>query len=311
MTGSERPWQGARRLAIANLKGGVGKSTTAMMIADSLSLVHRARVLVVDVDPQANVSRMLLGAKGLKQAHQASSTLGDWVDAATRGQPPSFAQMVRPQVSSLTEIVRERTSHRPRPHGDVSVLPATPELRFSEIAFDHASYAAADPASARLRMERLLNAALAPLSEAFELILFDCPPGFSTLAQAAVATADAIISPVLEEPLSVWSLQAFRDFGLKQTLNVWDPARHRGLYTRVNQKGAVDERREVREAVRQLGFQMLTTSIKEAVEAQRWVRRAGPDAHAPFNKKYGPVRNQVLELGREVASFITRLPHKT
>jgi cellulose biosynthesis protein BcsQ len=310
MTGSERPWQGARRLAIANLKGGVGKSTTAMMIADSLSLAHRARVLVIDVDPQANVSRMLLGAKGLKQAHQASSTLGDWVGAATRGQPLSLAQMVRPQVSSLTEIVRERTAHRPRPHGDVSVLPATPELRFAEIAFDHASYSAADPASARLRMERLLTAALAPLSDAFELILFDCPPGFSTLAQAAVATADAIISPVLEEPLSVWSLQAFRDFGLQKTLNAWEPARHRGLYTRVNQKGAVDERREVREAVRQLGFQMLTTSIKEAAEAQRWVRRAGPDAHAPFNKKYGPVRNQVQELGREVASFIANLPPK-
>lgn len=305
---SKRPWQGARRLAIANLKGGVGKSTTAMMIADGLALAHGARVLVVDVDPQANVSRMLLGAKGLKQADQASNTLRHWVDAATRNQPVALAQMIRPNVCSLTEVVKERSAHSPKPRGDISVLAAVPELRFAEIAFDHASYSASDPSSARLRMMRLLDAALSPLSNAFELILFDCPPGFSTLAQAAVAIADAIVSPVLEEPLSIWSLQAFRDFGLQRTLNVWDPARHRGLYTRVNQKGAVDERREVRAAVKQLGFTMLNATIKESVEAQRWVRRAGPDAHAPFNRKYGPVRNQVLELAAEVAGFIASLP---
>ncbi len=310
MTGSDRPWQGARCLAIANLKGGVGKSTTAMMIADGLALTYRVRVLVVDVDPQANASRMLLGFKGLRDAQQRSNTLKDWVEAAARGQHLPLAPMIQAQVCGLTEIVRERSAHVPRPHGDISVLAATPELRFAEIAFDHANYAASDPASARHRMTSRLKEALAPLSDAFELILFDCPPGFSTLAQAAIASSDAIISPMLEEPLSVWSLQAFRDFGLLKTLGIWDPARHRGLYTRVNQKGAIEERREVRAAVQKLGISMLDTSIKESVEAQRWVRRAGPDSHAPFNRKYGPVRNPVLELSREVVDFIAALPPK-
>jgi chromosome partitioning protein len=310
MTASERPWKGARRLAIANLKGGVGKSTTAMMIADSLALAHRARVLVIDVDPQGNASRMLLGAKGLQQAGRASNTLRDWVAAAAINRRTPLAPLIQSKVCSLTEVVKERNAHTPKLHGDISVLAATPELRFAEIEFDHTSYNASDRTSARRRMEQLLVAELAALHDAYELILFDCPPGFSTLAQAAVASADAIISPVLEEPLSVWSLQTFRDFGLKQTLNVWDPARHRGLYTRVSQKGAVDERRDVRAAVKQLEFTMLTTSIKESVEAQRWVRRAGPDSHAAFNRKYGPVRNQVLELGREVAGFIAALPPK-
>lgn len=305
-----RPWQGARRLAIANLKGGVGKSTTAMMLADGLAIAHHARVLVIDVDPQANISRMLLGGHGLQQAHQASNTLRAWVDVAARGQPGAIAPLVRPNICSLTEIASERSAHAPRLYGDISVLAATPELRFAEIAFDHASYAANDPSSARRRMMRLLDDALAPLANAFELVLFDCPPGFSTLAQAAIAISDAIVSPVLEEPLSIWSLQAFRDFGLRHTLQVWDPARHRGLYTRVNQRGALNERREVRDAVQQLGFTMLRSSIKESVEAQRWVRRAGPDSHAPFNRKYGPVRSQVLELAGEVATFVADLPQK-
>jgi len=311
MTGSERPWLGARRIAIANLKGGVGKSTTAMMIADSLAMAHRARVLVVDVDPQGNASRMLLGWHGLQQAGRASHTLKDWVAAAAAGRATPLAPLIQSNVCSLTEVVNVRNAHKPKTHGDISVLAATPELRFAEIEFDHASYNASDKASARRRMEQLLSAELSGLRDTFELVLFDCPPGFSTLAQAAIACSDGVISPVLEEPLSVWSLQAFRDFGLKQTLNVWDPDRHRGLFTRVSQKGAVDERREVREAIQKLGVTMLPTTIKETAEAQRWVRRAAPNSHVPFNKKYGPVKKQVLELGDTVASFIAGLPPKT
>jgi chromosome partitioning protein len=310
MSASERPWKGARRLAIANLKGGVGKSTTAMMIADSLAVAHKARVLVIDVDPQGNSSRMLLGWHGLQQAGHASSTLKDWVAAAAKNQRIPFAPLIQSKVCSLTEVVKERNAHQPKLHGDISVLAATPELRFAEIEFDHASYSAADKASARHRMQQLLVTELTALHDAYELILFDCPPGFSTLAQAAIACADAIISPVLEEPLSVWSLQTFRDFGLKQTLNVWDPSRHRGLYTRVSQVGAIAERREVREAIQKLGVTMLPATIKETAEAQRWVRRAASNSHVPFGRKYGPVRKQVLELGDSVASFIAALPPK-
>lgn len=310
MTASERPWNGARRLAIANLKGGVGKSTTAMMIADSLAVAYNARVLVIDVDPQGNSSRMLLGWHGLQQAGHASNTLKDWVGAAAKNQRIPFAPLIQSKVCGLTEIVKERNAHKPKVHGDISVLAATPELRFAEIEFDHTSYSAADKASARHRMQQLLVTELDALHDAYELILFDCPPGFSTLAQAAIASADAIISPVLEEPLSVWSLQTFRDFGLKQTLDVWDPARHRGLYTRVSQVGAIGERREVREAIQKLGMTMLPATIKETAEAQRWVRRAAPNSHVPFNKKYGPVKKQVQELGDAVASFIAALPPK-
>ena len=48
-------------IAIANPKGGVGKSLTTMMLADGLALSYGARVLVVDLDPQAGVTKALLG----------------------------------------------------------------------------------------------------------------------------------------------------------------------------------------------------------------------------------------------------------
>ena len=54
--------------AIANLKGGVGKSTTTVMLADGLAFYYGMNVLVIDLDPQANSSQMLLTERGVQAA---------------------------------------------------------------------------------------------------------------------------------------------------------------------------------------------------------------------------------------------------
>lgn len=305
---ARRPWSGTRVLSIANLKGGVGKSTTAMMIADTLALHHNVRVLAFDLDPQSNLSRMFLGYQGLKRADDAKCTLTNWVGSAATGAPPLMSGMITTNVCGLKEVADRRRVGGPHPHGDVAVIAATPQLRFAEMDFDYERYAPGDRAAPRKHMTGQLSAGLRTMGEAFDLVLFDCPPGFTTLAQASLAISDAIISPMLEEPLSVWSLQSFRDFGLNQTLGAWSPDRHRGMYTRVRAQGAIEERRKVREAVVAAGFTTLRTSVKEAAEAQRWIRRPGTNSVTPFNKKYGPVRAAVQALGDEVVTFISALP---
>ena len=56
-------------VAIANAKGGVGKSLTTMMLADGLALSYGARVLVIDADPQAGVTKSLLGIGAEQELH--------------------------------------------------------------------------------------------------------------------------------------------------------------------------------------------------------------------------------------------------
>jgi len=53
--------EGARVLAVANMKGGVGKTTLSLMIAEGLSALRDARVLVIDLDAQGSLSYALMG----------------------------------------------------------------------------------------------------------------------------------------------------------------------------------------------------------------------------------------------------------
>ena len=56
-----------KKIAIAHLKGGVGKSTTTLFLAEQWSLKHKKRVLVIDLDPQSNVSYMLLSRRKVEE----------------------------------------------------------------------------------------------------------------------------------------------------------------------------------------------------------------------------------------------------
>ena len=73
----------AIRIAIANHKGGVAKSTTTMMVAEGLALQHGLRVLVIDMDPQCSVSTMLLSREGADEQADKQRTMS-WEGARGR-----------------------------------------------------------------------------------------------------------------------------------------------------------------------------------------------------------------------------------
>jgi cellulose biosynthesis protein BcsQ len=302
----------AKRLCIASLKGGVGKSTTAMMVADSLALFHGGQVLLVDLDPQANCGQMLLSYTGLKQASAATRTITYWVDCLARGVKADLFACVTVGVCGLQEV-RHGTrakSGGPLP-GQIAAIPSTPTLRFAEMAFDHRHFDPGDRGGPRRHMLKNLEAGLQNLAGAYDFIIFDCPPGFTTLAQAALCAADGIITPIFDDPVSVWSLKAFRDYGLKEELGIWKKERHRVLYTRVQEKGAAAEKIALRQDVNISGFQVLRTSIKDTVEALRWSQRTAPDNFRTFREKYGPAASSVEQLGADVAAFAGTLSQNT
>ena len=147
-----------RVVAVANQKGGVGKTTTAINVATSLALEGR-EVLLVDVDAQGNLTSGL----GLKGQRAAGGTTYEAL--MTDGAPDSF-------------VLATRVEH-------LSLIPADRNLTGAEIEMV--------PMLAR---ERRLQRVLDPLRSRFEFIFIDCPPSLGLLTLNALVAADAVLIPL-------------------------------------------------------------------------------------------------------------------
>ena len=148
----------SRILAIANQKGGVGKTTTALNLATSIALAGR-RVLLVDMDPQANLT------SGIGQKGQRAEYGTAYEALTTNGAPDAF--VLDTQIQHL------------------SLIPADRELTGAEIELV--------PMPDR---ERRLQRVLAPLRGRFEYIFIDCPPSLGLLTLNALVAADGVLIPL-------------------------------------------------------------------------------------------------------------------
>lgn len=151
----------SRILAIANQKGGVGKTTTAINLAASLAALGR-RVLVADCDPQGNLTSGV-GCKGLR------AESGTMYEALTAPEPLSDA---RPFVL--------RT-----PVDRLSLIPADRQLTGAEIEMVLLP-------SREERLRRLLHSVRAE----YDVIVVDCPPSLGLLTLNTLVAADAVLIPL-------------------------------------------------------------------------------------------------------------------
>ncbi len=147
----------AQIFCIANQKGGVGKTTTAVNLAAGLAL-HRQRVLLIDLDPQGN------------------ATMGSGVDK--RSLPNTVYQV-------LVGIADIKSAVVPAPGSGYQVLGANRELAGAEIELVEIA-----------QRETRLRSALAEIDADYDFILIDCPPSLSLLTLNGLCAAHGVIIPM-------------------------------------------------------------------------------------------------------------------
>jgi chromosome partitioning protein len=154
-----KPHNMARVIAVANQKGGVGKTTTTINLAASLATADE-RVLLIDLDPQAN----LTSGVGLRGSVPPERTV---YAALTGSSVPLEALVLATKVANLAAIPADRSLT-----GAEIELVSMPDR------------------------ESRLRSLLGPLRERFDHIFIDCPPSLGLLTLNALVAADAVLIPL-------------------------------------------------------------------------------------------------------------------
>jgi chromosome partitioning protein len=148
----------ARVLAIANQKGGVGKTTTAINLGASLAVAEQ-RVLVIDIDPQGNATSGL----GVEKQEGLPTIYGVLVEG-------------RPMRECILQGLHFDT---------LDLVPSDRNLVGAEIELVD-----------RMERERILKAALEEVRGSYDYILVDCPPSLGLLTLNTLTAADAVLIPI-------------------------------------------------------------------------------------------------------------------
>jgi chromosome partitioning protein len=180
-------------ITVMNAKGGVGKSTLVLALAETLATYQGKKVLVIDSDAQASISHMLVQQEQLEALRGAGRTIVEYlIDAVLKDTPGNWQDFV---VRGASDVDDARS---------IELLPSDTHLTLFEREVSKRDHETA--------LRKTVRALLAQTRTAYDLVLVDSAPGLSVLTESWLREADFYLSPTKPDYISTRGLKFLRDF---------------------------------------------------------------------------------------------------
>lgn len=272
-------------IAVANMKGGVGKTATVIGLAEALA-ARGDETLVIDLDPQANASICLAGDLFLRTIIEGGHTIDGFIEDhfMKRDKDAALDSRIRTHISNVSHLGRQLP---------LSLLASSSELRLVErdLIFTLTK--------SGMALDRVVEALYAVIKEqlkrarkSYDYVLIDCAPGISVMTEVSIRLANLVIVPTIPDFLSTYGLNSFCS-------NLWGgPIAERGglkkpkkpphvLVTRrrpIREHDRTSERLRAEAAKDDAKFSVFTTEILERAAIAEALGKI--DTHPTFSQKW-------------------------
>jgi cellulose biosynthesis protein BcsQ len=272
-------------VAIANHKGGVGKSTSTMMIAEGLALFHGRRVLVLDLDPQGMASRMMLSRAALDAAARERRTVMDLLLGYSGGRQGALPYYISPGASDISELRKARDDRR------VDLIPSHPQSLREYRSMESMLRTYFTGKRLDQELSRILGGDLQRIQPYYDVVMFDCAAGISPtmLERNSIDALVDFLRIILESDLAHQGLKHQRVYVLMTMFMRSNPSQQ--LLLDLIQRGVQ-------------GLNAIPTPISHSPAIQRAVLHPGEGASRLAHEKYGSALQELQLLASSINDVI-------
>jgi len=283
-------------LSFINLKGGVGKTTTAVAVAEILAHELKQRVLLIDLDPQTNATVNLITEEAWDELDREGRTIAQlFSDKINHHLPPRFdieRSIVR-GVSTINGGIRS-----------LDLLPSS--IRLIDLQDLIPTIAMAGNYTVNPR--DILRIALQPVIDRYDYVIIDCPPSLGTVTKNGLNISGGYVIPTIPDIVSTWGIYQIVEKVRQFAEEVNQPIEPLGIVATKVQGNNLHQRVMTDLSHRRLGKfaesdvaqpRFFKNTISQSVAV---ARGADPEADLrTFNGKYGnPACEQLLGLTLEI-----------